>query len=301
MSIDLSLVPAPALIDALDFEAILAARKAALLALWPEADRPALEATLAIEGEALTLFLEESAYRELLLRARINDAARSVMLAYAAGTDLDQIGANYGVQRLTLTPANPSAVPPVAAVLEADPDYRARILLSLAALSVAGPEDAYLYHAQSADPRVAHVTAQSPTPGEVLITVLGRDGNGTPPGDLLTNVTAALTAKSVRPLTDHVTVQAPIIVPFSVTASLSTYPGPDAAVVLAQAQAELAAYLASVRKIGYDITLSGIYGALQRPGVHRVTLTSPVADLLIDDSSAAHCTAIALTLTSTGT
>lgn len=301
MSIDLSLVPAPALIDALDFEAILAARKAALLALWPEADRPALEATLAIEGEALTLFLEESAYRELLLRARINDAARSVMLAYAAGTDLDQIGANYGVQRLTLTPANPSAVPPVAAVLEADPDYRARILLSLAALSVAGPEDAYLYHAQSADPRVAHVTAQSPTPGEVLITVLGRDGNGTPPGDLLTNVTAALTAKSVRPLTDHVTVQAPTIVPFSVTASLSTYPGPDAAVVLAQAQAELAAYLASVRKIGYDITLSGIYGALQRPGVHRVTLTSPTADIVINDSSAGHCTAAAITLASTGT
>ena len=301
MSIDLSLVPAPALIDPLDYEAILTARKAALVALWPEADRPALEATLAIEGEALTLFLEESAYRELLLRARINDAARAVMLAYAAGTDLDQIGANYGVQRLTLTPANPSAVPPVAAVLEADPDYRARILLSLAALSVAGPEDAYLYHAQSADPRVAHVTAQSPTPGDVLITVLGRDGNGTPPGDLLTNVTAALTAKSVRPLTDHVTVQAPTIVPFSVTASLSTYPGPDAAVVLAQAQAELAAYLASVRKIGYDITLSGIYGALQRPGVHRVTLTSPTADIVINDSSAGHCTAAAITLASTGT
>lgn len=301
MSIDLSLVPAPALIDPLDYEAILTARKAALIALWPEADRPALEATLAIESEALTLFLEESAYRELLLRARINDAARAVMLAYAAGTDLDQIGANYGVARLTLTPANPSAVPPVAAVMEADVDYRARILLSLAALSVAGPEDAYLYHAQSADSRVAHVTAQSPTPGEVLITVLGRDGDGTPPADLLTAVATALSAKAVRPLTDHVTVQAPSIVPFAVTATLSTYPGPDAAVVLAQAQAELADYLASVRKIGYDITLSGIYGALQRPGVHRVTLTSPTADIVIDDSSAGHCTGTTLTLASTGT
>ena len=300
MSIDLSLVPAPAVVEPLDFEVTLAARKAALVALWPEADRPALEATLAIEGEALTLFLQESAYRELLLRARINDAAHAVMLAYATSTNLDQIGANYGVQRLTLTPANPSAVPPVAAVLEADPDYRARILLSLAALSVAGPEDAYLYHAQSADPRVAHVTAQSPTPGDVLITVLGRDGNGTPPGDLLTNVAAALTAKTVRPLTDHVTVQAPTIVPFTVTATLSTYPGPDAAVVLAQAQAALADYLESVRRIGYDITLSGIYGALQRPGVHRVTLTSPTADLIIDASSAGHCTAATVTLAGTG-
>ena len=301
MSIDLSLVPAPAVVEPLDFEAILAARKAALVALWPEADRPALEATLAIEGEALTLFLQESAYRELLLRARINDAAHAVMLAYATGPDLDQIGANYGVLRLTITPANPAAVPPVAAVLEADPDYRARILLRLAALSVAGPEDAYLYHAQSADPRVAHVTAQSPSPGEVLITVLARSGNGTPPADLLAAVEAALSAKAVRPLTDHVTVPAPTIVPFAVTATLSTYPGPDAAVLLAQAQAALADYLESVRRIGYDITLSGIYGALQRPGVHRVTLTSPAADVIIDNSSAGHCTAINVTLTTTGT
>lgn len=301
MTIDLSLVPAPDLIDTLDFEAILASRKASLLALWPEADRPALAATLAIESEALTLFLEESAYRELLLRARINDAARAVMLAYATGADLDQIGANYGVTRLTITPANTAAIPPIAAVLEADADFRARILLSLAALSVAGPQDAYLYHAQSADARVAHVTAQSPSPGEVLITVLARTGDGTPPADLLTAVAAALNDKSVRPLTDHVTVQAPTIVPFVVTATLSTYPGPDASVVLAQAQAALADYLASVRRIGYDITLSGIYAALQRPGVHRVTLTSPAADVVINDSSAGHCTAINVTLTTSGT
>lgn len=301
MTIDLSLVPAPDLIDTLDFEAILASRKASLLALWPEADRPALAATLAIESEALTLFLEESAYRELLLRARINDAARAVMLAYATGADLDQIGANYGVTRLTISPADTAAIPPVAAVMESDSDFRARILLSLAALSVAGPQDAYLYHAQSADARVAHVTAQSPSPGEVLITVLARTGDGTPPADLLTAVAAALNAKSVRPLTDHVTVQAPTIVPFVVTATLSTYPGPDASVVLTQAQAALADYLTSVRKIGYDITLSGIYGALQRPGVHRVTLTSPAADVVINDSSAGHCTAINVTLTTSGT
>lgn len=301
MSIDLSLVPAPDLIDTLDYEIILAERKAALIALWPESDRAALTATLAIESEPLTLYLEESAYRELLLRARINNAARAVMLAYAGGADLDQIGANYGVARLTITPADATAVPPVAANLEADTDYRARILLSLAALSVAGPQDAYLYHAQSADARIAHVTAQSPSPGEVLITVLTRTGDGTPPADLLTTVTTALTSKTVRPLTDHVTVQAPTLIPFTVTATLSTYPGPDAAVVLAQAQTALDDYLASVRKIGYDITLSGIYGALQRPGVHRVTLTSPSADIVIDDSSAGHCTAISVTLDSTGT
>lgn len=299
MTIDLSLLPAPNVIEPLDYESILAARKAALIALWPEADRPALESTLALETEALTKFLEESAYRELLLRARINDAAHAVMLAYATGADLDQIGANYGVPRLTITPADPDAVPPVAAVMEADADFRARILLSLAALSVAGPEDAYLYHALSADPRVAHVTAKSPTPGEVVITVLARAGDGTPPPDLLAAVNTALSAKTVRPLTDHVTVQAPTIVPFAIEATLVTYAGPDASVVLTTAQAALDAYLASVRKIGYDITLSGIYGALHRPGVQTVDLASPTVNVVIDASSAGHCTGITLTLDGT--
>ena len=296
MTIDLSLLPAPAVVEALDYETLLAARKAALIALWPAADQPAIAATLALETEPLTKLLEENTYRELLLRARINDAAHACMLAYAQGTDLDQIGANYGVTRLTITPADLLAVHPVAAVLEEDADYRARILLSLSALSVAGPEDAYLFHAQSTDGRVLHVTATSPTPGAVVITVLGRDGT---PSDLLAAVSAALSAKAVRPLTDEVTVRAATLVNFSVTATLTTYPGPDATVVLAAAQAALADYLASVRKVGYDITLSGIYGALQRPGVQRVTLTAPTADIAIDALSAGHCTATTVTLAGT--
>lgn len=300
MAIDLSLIPPPNVVEPLDYESILAARKAALLDLLPEADRPALAATLALESEALTKFLEESAYRELLLRARINDAAHGVMLAYAVKEDLDQLAANYGVTRLTIAPANPSAIPPAPAVMESDDEFRPRVLLRLAALSVAGPEDAYLYHALSADGRVAHVTAQSPAPGEVLVTVLARAGNGTPPPDLLTNVTTALNARTVRPLTDHVTVQAPTIVPFTVQAELTTYPGPDSTLILDQAHTALGNYLASVRKIGYDITLSGIYGALQRPGVQRVDLVSPSANIVIDASSAGHCTAVSVTLSGTG-
>jgi phage-related baseplate assembly protein len=299
MTIDLSLLPAPAVIEPLDYETLLAARKAALIALWPEADRPALIATLALESEALTKYLQESTYRELILRARINDAAHACMLAYATGPDLDQIGANYGVPRLILTAANLTAIPPIAAVLEPDTDYRDRILLSLAALSVAGPEDAYRYHARSASGDVLDAAADSPTPGNVTVTLLSRLGDGTPSTDLLSQVDAILSAKSVRPLTDHLTVRAATIVGYTVTATLTTYPGPDAAVVLAEAQAALANYLDSVRRIGYDITRSGIYAALHRPGVQRVTLTAPSSDITIDALSAGHCIAVTVTLSGT--
>ena len=95
--IDLSLLPAPNVIEPLDYETLLADRKARLLALAPTAQQAELAAVLALESEPLTQFLQETAYRELLLRARINDAARACMLPWATGADLDNLGALYGV------------------------------------------------------------------------------------------------------------------------------------------------------------------------------------------------------------
>jgi phage-related baseplate assembly protein len=83
------------------------------------------------------------------------------------------------------------------------------------------------------------------------------------------------------------------------TAALYTYPGPDSSVVLAAAQAALDAYIASVRRVGFDITLSGIYAALHQPGVQRVNLTAPTANITINETSYGHCTAKTITLSGT--
>lgn len=64
---------------------------------------------------------------------------------------------------------------------------------------------------------------------------------------------------------------------------------------MSAATAALAAYLDSVRKIGHDITRSGIFAALHQPGVQRVQLTAPAADITINTLSAGYCTAITLT------
>ena len=287
MTIDLSRLPAPNVIDALDYESIFGAMLADL-----QSRDPGYAAL--VESDPAYKILQVAAYRELILRQRINSAARAVMLAYATDADLDQIGANYGVPRLLIAPGNPAAIPPVADTWETDPDYRYRIQLSMAAYSVAGPQDAYLFHALSADGRVRHVKADSPAPGEVVVTVLGRDGDGSPPADLLAAVDARLSDKTVRPLTDHVTVRAATIVPFTVAATLVFYVGPDSAVAMSAATAALAAYLDSVRKIGHDITRSGIFAARHQPGVQRVNLASPAADIVIDELSAGHCTSITL-------
>lgn len=291
-SIDLSTLPAPTIVETLDFETILAAMLADLRAR--DATFDAL-----VESDPAYKILEVAAYREVLIRQRVNDAARATMLAYALGSDLDQIGALFGVQRLTIVEADPEAVPPVEAVMESDTDFRRRIQLSLEGFSTAGPEGAYVFHALAADGDVLDASATSPDPGEVVISVLSRTGNGTAGTPLLDAVEAALNSDAVRPLTDLVTVQSASIVNFTINASIYVYPGPDSAVVLAAANAALDAYLESVHRIGKDVSRSGIFAALHRPGVQRVVLTSPSADVTISATQAAWCTARTVTIAGT--
>lgn len=65
------------------------------------------------------------------------------------------------------------------------------------------------------------------------------------------------------------------------------------------ARAALDAYLASVSRIGYDVTLSGLYAALHQAGVQRVQLDEPTADVVINSTNAARCTNITLTVGAT--
>ncbi|MHB9322246.1 baseplate assembly protein [Phytobacter diazotrophicus] len=289
-TVDLSQLPAPEIIDVPDFEILLAARKAELIALYPRDEQESVRRVLALESEPMVKILQENTYREILLRQRINEAAQAVMLAYALNTDLDQLGALFNVERLTVTPADTAAVPPVDAVMEADDDLRARVQSAFEGLSVAGPTAAYEFHARSADGRVADVTATSPSPAQVVVTVLGRDGDGTPPADLVDAVATALNDETIRPVADRLIVQAAQIVPYKIAATLYFYPGPEAEPIIAAAKTRLQSYIVSVQRLGRDIRRSAIYAALHVEGVQRVELTFPAADVVLDKTQASWCT-----------
>lgn len=99
--VDLSKIPQPDFIEPLNFEVIFNARKAAFLNLIEdEAQKAVWQTRLALESEPVVMLLQENAYRELLLRQRINNGALS--LAHAAGADLDAVAANYNVARLVV-------------------------------------------------------------------------------------------------------------------------------------------------------------------------------------------------------
>lgn len=287
-AIDLSQLPAPSIIEQLDFETILGEILADFLERDPNHTAP-------LESDPAYKILEVAAYREMLLRQRVNDGARGVMLAYAVGSDLDQIGANFSVKRLLIQAANPNAIPPLPAVYESDEDFRRRIQLSFEGFTTAGSEGSYVFHGLSAAADVKDISAVSPVPGVVTVYVLSRTGDGTASTSLLGAVDAAVNGESVRPMTDQVVVQSASIVPYTVNAELVMYPGPDAALIRQTAEAAVARYVDSLHRIGYDVNLSGIYAALHQPGVQRVNLISPAANMVIGTGEAGFCESITVT------
>jgi phage-related baseplate assembly protein len=281
-AIDLSRLPVPNVIEPIDTESQIAEMKAAVLDAAPD-----LAGVLDLESEPAVKLIEALAYFGVLFRARVNDAAKAVMLAYATGSDLDNLAALYGVSRLTITPADPEAIPPVAAVMESDAAFRARTQLALEGFSTAGPRGAYLYHALSASGEVLDASVVSPAPGDVLVTVLSRTGNGTASAELLATVDAALNDEDVRPLCDTVGVQSATILPYTVTAELTMFEGPDTATVLDLARAAVASYAADCHRLGRAVRRSGLFAALHQAGVEHVTLTTPAADI---EPTTAHAT-----------
>ncbi|MDR8014103.1 baseplate J/gp47 family protein [Ectopseudomonas guguanensis] len=294
--IDLSRLPAPNVVEPLDYETILAERKAELVATFPAAEQETIAARLALESEPLTKLLQENAYRELVWRQRVNEAALAVLLPFARGADLEQIAARFNVQRLTITPGNPNAVPPVAAVMEGDDSLRERTQMAMEGLSTAGPRNAYIFHARSADGRVADASCTSPNPAEVVVTVQSALGDGIASAELLAIVDTYLSAEDRRPVADRLTVQSAAVLGYQVDAVLHlTTVGPESEPIRAAAEARLVALVTQRRRLGLEINRSALDAALHIEGVKRVELPG-WADVVATAEQAPYCTAYSVTV-----
>lgn len=292
--VDLSKLDAPKVLEDLDFESLLADRKTEFIALFPQDERPFWQARLSLESEPITKLLQEVVYLQLMERNRINNAAKATMLAYASGSDLDVIAANYNVKRQVIQEANNNVTPKIPQILEDDTSLRLRTQLAFEGLSVAGPRSAYIFHALSAHPDVADVSVVSPQPANVTVTILSRNGQGEANENLLNVVRAKLNDDDIRPIGDRVIVQSAVIQSYEIRAKLHLYRGPEYEPIKAAALKKLTAYTEEKHRLGRDISLSGIYAALHLEGVQRVELISPTADIVLPSSKSAYCTAINL-------
>lgn len=268
--VDMSQLPPPNVIEPLSFEQIFQE----LLADFRER-KP--EYTALVESDPVIIALECAAYREILIRQRINEAAKASMIAYAVGEDLDNLAAFYGLVRQED---------------ETDDRLRYRTQLALEGLTTAGAEKAYLFHTLSADSRVKSASVQSPTPGEVVISIMSYEEDGQADEELIDIVDKYVSSEDKRPLTDKVTVQSAQLVGYKIKATVHLYFGPSATVTEQESRDALAKYVEKHATIGNLVARSGIFDALHTEGVQKVELTEPAKDVVTTKSQAPVCTEI---------
>lgn len=288
-SVDLSALPAPQVLEDLDFEALFQADLATFRSHMGD------NWDAAVESDPVTKLVEVGAYRKLLNRARVNDAAKALLLAYAQGSDLDQLAANVQLQRLVVQAQDPGTVPPTPQVLEEDDALRERVQLVYEGLTTAGPRNSYILHARNASGQVADATAESPLPAQVVVTVLALEGDGSAAAELLDTVRLKLNDDDVRPVGDRLTVQGAQILRYRIDAVVHmSGNGPEIEATLAECKRRLQAWINPRRRLGVEVARSGVDAQLHINGVSRVDLNN-WADLRPTRAQAAWCEGITVT------
>lgn len=257
---DLSGFPEPTIIEELDFEVILASMKADLAVRFPP-----IAPLLVLESEPAVKLMEEFAYRETLNRARINDAIRANFLAFAAGTDLDNLGVFYDVIRLSG---------------EADERFRLRVVLAIQGRSTGGTAARYRSVALGASIRVADAAVyrvgRDPT---VRVAVYAVDNGGVADTNLLTSVREALNSESVRMVNDIIAVASAVFTVQNVVANVWLLPEASNGVADALPAALISDWDAETG-LGFDLTRAWLTGRLMKPGVQKVEIISPATDVV---------------------
>ncbi|CAN7196709.1 baseplate assembly protein [Pseudomonas brassicacearum] len=283
-TIDLSALPAPQVLESLDFEELYQDELATFR------DYMGDNWTASLESDPVTKLLELGAYRRMQNRARVNDAAKALFLAHASGADLVQLAANVNLERLVIQAEDLTAVPPVAAVLESYDALRERIQLRYEGLTTAGPRNSYILHARNASGLLADATAESPAPAEVVVTVLSLEGDGTASPELLVEVDAYLNDEDRRPVADRLTVQGAEILPYRIDAVVyMAGTGPENEAALAECNARLQAWINPRRRLGVEVARSAIDAQIHVSGVARVEIPGWV-DIRPTKAQAAWCT-----------
>lgn len=161
---------------------------------------------------------------------------------------------------------------------ESDDAYRLRIQEAPEQFSTAGSTGAYEYHAKRANSLIVDVSVDSPSPGEVVVRPLLKNGE-LPGAEILNTVAETLNDRKVRPLTDHVTVEAPTAVPYNVNLSywIDREDATETASIQAAAESAISDFIGwQCQKLGRDINPTELYYRLRAAGVKRAEISQPV-------------------------
>lgn len=173
---------------------------------------------------------------------------------------------------------------------EDDESLRERIHQAPESFACAGPVGAYVARVKEVSPLIADVTVTSLAPQHVDIYF--STSNGPLPSDqLIDMVQEHLSAKTIRPLNDIVTVHQPEQVTYTldVTCYISNDDSANAAQIISKAETAVDDFITyQTSKLGRDLNPSKLISLLMAAGVKRVQVDSP-AFTVVDQKSVAVC------------
>lgn len=224
-----------------------------------------------LEFDPFKIFMEASSFRELDLRARINDVAKTRFVPFAIGSDLDYLAADNDVVRM---------------VGETDARLRKRIILAISGRSPGGSAQWYISAAMRADIRVedARIFRTGIGP-ELTLAVLSSDNGGIADAALLAAVNTIVQSDSVRVVSDRITVVAATKDTVNISAQIWLLP--DASqTIMSQLEPQLRGLFDDEGGLGFDLKRTWITARLHQTGVARVNLLAPTIDMIAAPNSA---------------
>jgi phage-related baseplate assembly protein len=277
-----------------------------------------LKVSLDNESELLTLALEAFCVRLQIHERKYNARIKQMLAWWATGSNLDARLADMGLERQLLDPGDPLAFPPIAPVFESDDDARLRYYLAPHA-PAAGSRMQYrrevftlgerpAVNVETSSPGVVNVTyrfdpdgyaaqvkdgnGRRTAPGEVMVTVLSREGDGTASENLLDGVRQHFARPDVRPETDLVTVQAAQIKNYKIRVVAKINAGPDSGLTRFAAQEQLQAYADSCHRLEGRVDPSWIDYTLHSAGAVQLEILEPVTPIVTTAFQAPYCTGV---------
>ncbi|WP_395460264.1 baseplate J/gp47 family protein [Wolbachia endosymbiont (group B) of Myelois circumvoluta] len=244
----------PNIIEPLNFEEILSRMREELV-------KRDASFTALVESDPAIKILEVAAWRELLLRQRINEAVKGNLLKFAIGEDLDNLAEFYGVEREKE---------------EDDERFRKRVKAKVKGWSTCGSKEYYRYYALSADSRVKDALVESPIPGKVQISILSTQ-TGILSEELLEIVKKQVTRDDIRVLTDTVTVVGCNITEIDIHSRMSISP----VISKEEIKKQFIKKFEASRRLRWNVTRSWIIANLFVDGVENIELIEPKEDVVV--------------------
>lgn len=276
---DLSGLGTPEIIEELDYEALVEARKS--LIIEKAGDFGLAYDVEGLETDPAMILAQSEAYRELVQRARANDIARDNYLYFARGAAVDHHAAFYDVIRMAG---------------ESDDRLKLRTILAIQGRSTGGTAPRYRRLALEASISVADavVYTDGKTP-LIYVAIFASNETGVASQSLINTVQAHLDHERRRMTSDRIIVRGAVVEVVDVTASLTLLPDTSADLVT-QMQQSLPADWSKAAGLGRDLTLDWLTCYLMRSGVHSVSIAAPAADVVMQPFEAVRIGNVSLTV-----